>query len=375
MPMSVRDRILTVFRGETPDVVPFMMDLEHWFCHRTDRPFDISQSLREPDYELLDYHREAGVGFFSPSLVSFFSVEYGQDAVVRHEKADVDGVPTITWTCETPLGVIKRSRAWQKDSYSWGIREWGVKTKQDLKVLAYVMSHRTFVPRWDIYRAWSDYVADQGVVYLPLGYSAIGMLLNTWMGIEATVYALHDWPVLMREIIDSINANVLDCVDMIADSPAPVIRMGDNFSGDVQHPRFFGQWSRAFYVEAIRRLHAAGKYVAVHIDGRVKGALGMIEDCGADCADAVTPVPMGNLTPKQCRAEAGPDLILSGGISPDLFRPEASTEDLRRFVLQWLELRKDNPRLIAAVGDELAPGTPEDRIGMIRDLVETYGRY
>lgn len=40
MSMSVRDRILAVFRGETPDVVPFMVDLEHWFCHRTDKPFD-----------------------------------------------------------------------------------------------------------------------------------------------------------------------------------------------------------------------------------------------------------------------------------------------------------------------------------------------
>ena len=28
--------------------------------------------------------------------------------------------------------------------------------------------------------------------------------------------------------------------------------------------------------EAIRRLHAAGKFVAVHIDGMLRGALGMI---------------------------------------------------------------------------------------------------
>ena len=151
--------------------------------------------------------------------------------------------------------------------------------------------------------------------------------------------------------------------------------MGDNFSSDVQPPRFFDTWSRPFYEEAIRRLHAAGKFVAVHIDGKLRGAIGMIRDAGADCADAVTPAPMGDLTPSQCRDEAGPDFILSGGVPPNLWLPNVDIETFKRSVLDWLALKDRSPRLIANAGDQVPPGADEDRIRIMRDLVEEHGRY
>lgn len=151
--------------------------------------------------------------------------------------------------------------------------------------------------------------------------------------------------------------------------------MLDNFSSDIQPPHFFDEWSRPFYQEAIRRLHAAGKYVAVHIDGRLSGSLGMFAEVGADCADAVTPVPMGDLTPQQCRDEAGDDLILSGGVSPDLWLPRVDVEKFNDAVIRWLDLKKRSGGLIAGAGDQVPPGADEDRIKIMRDLVELHGRY
>ena len=42
----------------------------------------------------------------------------------------------------------------------------------------------TYAPLWDRYQAWVDDVGDMGVVYLSAGYSAMGHLLNYWMGVE-----------------------------------------------------------------------------------------------------------------------------------------------------------------------------------------------
>ena len=142
-----------------------------------------------------------------------------------------------------------------------------------------------------------------------------------------------------------------------------------------QPPPFFAEWSRPFYAEAVRRLHAAGKYVAVHIDGRLRGAIDMIRNTGADCGDAITPTPMGDLTPIQCRAEAGPNFILSGGVSPDLWLPGTPVDTFAAKVLEWLELRRLSPRLIANAGDQVPPGADQDRIRLMRDLVEKHGRY
>lgn len=108
--------------------------------------------------------------------------------------------------------------------------------------------------------------------------------------------------------------------------------LGDNFSSDVQSPRFFATWSRDYYAEAVRRLHAAGKRVAVHVDGRLRGLLRAMREIDVDCIDAVTPSPMGDLTPAQCRQEAGPGMIDRGAgweRSPSRYAGEQGTHHRR----------------------------------------------
>ena len=52
-----RERMLAVYRGDTPDRVPFFLDLSHWFYQRHKIPFDLSVSLMEPDWPLIEYHK------------------------------------------------------------------------------------------------------------------------------------------------------------------------------------------------------------------------------------------------------------------------------------------------------------------------------
>jgi len=375
MPMTQRERILAVFRGQTPDVVPFMLDLSHWFYHKHSLPWDLSVAYEAPEEPLIAYHRANGVGFYIPNLAPFYQTRYAADVQATSEKLTVRGLPAITWRLCTPLGTLERTRVWEPASYSWGIRDWGVKTEQDLRILGYAMGAREFDSDWHVYRDWADCVGDCGVLYLSLGYSAMGYLLSLWMGIEGTMYALCDWPDTMAEVVEQINAANLRLVDLAAQSPAEVVIMGDNFSTDIQSPRFFAEWSAPYYEEAIRRLHAAGKCAALHIDGRLQGGLRMLAQVGADCADAVTPPPMGDLDAAACRAEAGPELILSGGVSPDLWLPQADVKRFEEAVTDWLATKTVSPRLIANAGDQVPPGAEEARIGLMRELVEQYGRY
>jgi len=375
MTMTLRERVLSVYRGDTPDVVPYMLDLSHWFYHRHRLRWDLSHAYEEPEVELIDYHKKAGAGFYMPNLASFYSVTFPFDVEAETERNESRGLREIVWRFRTPVGQIERRRRWEEQTYAWGISQWGVRNEQELKTFGYAMSRRSFEPKWDNYRAWVEEVGDCGVVYISPGYSALGYLLHYWMGVEGVAYALVDYPQAMREVADAVNANNLQLIDLLAQSPAEIVVLGDNFSSDIQPPSLFRQWSAAYYEEAIRRLHAAGKYAAVHIDGRLRGALRMIRETGADCGDAITPTPLGDLTPQQCRDEAGPDFILSGGVSPDLWLPSAPLDAFRASVRQWLDLRRRSPRLIANAGDQTPPGADEDRIRIMRDMVEEHGKY
>lgn len=373
--MTLRERILAVYQKRTPDCVPYMLDLSHWFYHRNRMPWDLSRSYEKPESELIGYHKRARVGFYLPNLGLFYSSTYGPQVKTETIKEPYRDGWQIIWRLTTPSGRIARKRVWEENSYSWAVSEWGVSNENDLRILGEAMASRTYQPGWDRYRAWVEEVGETGVVYLPLGYSAMGYLLNYWMGVEGVMYATADFPGTLRRVVDQINDNLLLLVDLPAQSPAEIIFMGDNFSSDVQPPRFFEEWSRAYYTEARRRLHAAGKYVVVHIDGRLRGALRMVRDTGSDCADAVTPRPMGDLSPRECREEAGPQFILSGGGSPDLWLPDVDTDPFKKAVMDWLDLKKSGPRLIANAGDQVPPGAVEDRIAIMRDLVKKYGRW
>jgi hypothetical protein len=376
MSMSLRERILAVYSGGVPDRVPYMLDLSHWFYHRHRLPWDLSVAYEAPERELIECHKRLGCGFYVANLASFYAVSFPEDVTAQTEKlVREDGMPEIVWRLTTPLGRIERRRCWEERTYAWGISRWGIRNEQDLRVFGDAMSRRSFVPKWDNYRAWVEQVGDYGVVYISPGYSAMGHLLHYWMGVEGVAYAQVDYPQALSAAVDAVNANNLELIGLLARSPAEIVIMGDNFSGDIQPPAFFRKWSGAYYDEAVRRLHAAGKSVAVHIDGRLRGAIRMIRQTGADCGDAITPTPMGDLTPAQCRDEAGPDFILSGGVSPDLWLPGVPLEAFKAKVLEWLDLRRRSPRLIAGAGDQVPPGAAEDRIEIMRDLVDEYGTY
>jgi hypothetical protein len=373
--MTPRERILAVYRGETPDVVPCMLDLSHWFYHRFRQPWDLSVAYLKPEHELIAYHRRWGVGFYLPNLASFFNVTYDNGVVASVRRADRESGPEITWKFETPLGTISRVRKWEEGSYSWAIASHGLKTEQDLKVLGYALGSRQFTPAWERYHEWVREVGDLGVVYVCPGYSAMGELLSLWMGIEGTMFAAADWPATLHAVVEQINTAWLRQIDLLAQSPAEIVLLGDNFSSDVQSPRFFNTWSRSWYAEAVRRLHATGKYVAVHVDGRLRGLLRAFAELGVDCIDATTPKPMGDLTPGECRSESGPRLILSGGIAPNLWTPDVPEAAFEQAVKDWLALRQESPLLIANAGDQVPPGACEHRISRLRELVEEFGRY
>lgn len=374
--MTPRERILAVYNGQKPDRVPFMLDLSHYYLHRFQLPWDLCNGYPEPDRGLMDFTRKMGAAFYCPQQTYFWKTEYANDVKSTAVTNVVGGVPEICWRFDTPLGSIERIRVWEPGSYSWAIKKWGVTTEKDLEILAYAMSSRRYTPIPENYEAWADYIGEDGLVYLNSGYSAMGYLLAYWMGVENTIFATYDYEDLMEETVRKINENVLEQVRMMAtEFSAPVIIMGDNFSSDVQSPSFFERWSKDFYAKAYEIIHENGKKVAVHVDGKLKGAINMMRDIGVDCIDAVTPGSVGGCTPAQARAEAGDDLILSGGIPNELWYSYSDMSAFEAAVKEWLALKDISPALIAAAGDQVPPGAEEARILRMGELVAEYGNY
>ena len=149
----------------------------------------------------------------------------------------------------------------------------------------------------------------------------------------------------------------------MAEGPSQVLIHSDNLSSDVQSPPWVQRYSGEHYRRMAAIAHEYGKPFVTHIDGRIRGLLRLTRDLGfRTVRTAVTPAPWGDLTPAECRAEAGPGYLISGGVPPGSFSPDVSMDIFDAQVDAWLALRHQSPALIIAPGDQLPPDGDLNRV-------------
>ena len=368
--MTQNERVRAVYQHRQPDQVPLMLDLSHWYKKNRNVPFNLS-GFTAVEQGLVDLHKQIGAVSYC-EMGGFYSL-YSDDPEVRLESTTDAGV--FTTRIITPLGTIHEERVFNAVTYSYGIRKYMLQSADEFAIVEYLMARLRYKPKWDYYRAWQESLGELAYPYVQLPYSGSGYLMARYMGVEEAVYALLDEPEKASRLIRAVNACNLRILDDLIDGPFETLFISDNYDSNVQTKQFFDLYVRDYYTEVARRLHAHGKYLAIHVDGESRGVLTWLAECGVDCADAVTPKPMFSLAPDQMRAAAGPDLILSGGIPATIFGSLGSDEAFADCVKRWLDTRLASPRLIMAAGDQVPPDAPFHRIAMLPELVAKYGRF
>ncbi len=368
--MIPNERVQIVYRGGTPDQVPFMLDLSHWYKKNMNVPFDLA-GFTDVEQGLVDLHRRVGAVAYV-EMGGFYSL-YTDDPEVNLESSTDNGV--FSTHIKTPLGTLHEERVFNPQSYSYAIRKYLLESPDDFPIVEFLMERLKCRPKWELYHAWQDALGELAYPYAQLPYSGSGYLMARNMGVENTIYAMLDEPAKVQRLVDAVNTCNLRILDTIIDGPFETLIISDNYDSTVQTKDFFDRYVRDYYSEVARRLHKHDKYLAVHVDGESRGVLRWLAECGVDCADALTPAPMFSLTPGQMREEAGPDLIMSGGIPATVFGPGTTDEDFIDCVKRWLDTRRQSSALLLAAGDQVPPETPLHRIDMLSDLVAELGTY
>ncbi len=369
--MTPRQRVQAVYQGKTPDQVPLMLDLSHWYKKNYNVFFDL-RGFGQVDQRLVDLHKQFNAVAYC-EMGGHFDLRFTDDSVSSRSWTDADGV--FHTEIVTPLGRLEEQRVFEPASYSYNIKKHLLETVDDFDVVCHLMDRTTATPRFDRYKAWQDALGELAFIYCQLPYSGFGYLLSRHFGVEKTCMAVFDHPEKVRRLVDSVNACNLRILETLIDGPFEVLFVSDNFDGNVHPPAFFDEYTRPYYSEVARRVHTAGKHFAVHVDGEMRGCLRNMAECGVDCIDAATPAPMFALTPQQAREQAGPDLILSGGIPANVFGTTGTDAQFVECVKNWLETRHTSPRLIMAAGDQVPTDAPRHRIEMLPKLIEQFGRY
>ena len=367
--MTERERLLTVLSGNTPDKVPWFPDIGHWYRAMAYERWDLFDVIGI-DKSILDLHRELKAGAYI-------------DAGALYTEEYVDGVQRIRETIGdfaierfvTKIGEIQMNRKWNATSFSWDITKLMVENINDLKILIYAMERKKIIPKLENWEIIESHYSKIGLGFPHMGYTGLGSLISYYMGVENTIFASYDEPKLLKKYIDIYNSSQVEIFSICNKSIAPHYIFGDNLSSDVQSPPLFTEYSFKHYKNLADITHKADKTLSAHLDGMLNQIIGIVSNAGIDVADACTPAPTGDLNPLEMRKQAGENMILMGGIAPTMWLPETSEKDFIAHVREWLDLKKINSRVILSAGDQVPPGTKIQRIKLVREIVDEYGRY
>ncbi|MCX6998950.1 MAG: hypothetical protein NT106_01420, partial [Candidatus Sumerlaeota bacterium] len=290
---NFRRRALDILNGRATEHLPWFADLSWWraaekACGRLEPCFN-----GEPQ-GYVNLHRSIHTGLYLPLVWPY---RLTIDCPLKIEK---DGRREI-YRYETPRGTLTEVHIQMPEAFTWAYGERLVKSASDLPALRYFLEAHQFEAATDEADRWNEIFGEQGLPVVWVPRTPLSRFLVEMAGVENTIYAVYDAPGEMEEIFRLMHEMDDAPYRAAASTSCDLVMIADNLSSDIISPALFRKYSLEYYRYRIRELHNAGKFVLAHIDGTLRGLLPILSESGLDCAEGVTPAPMGDVAPEELR--------------------------------------------------------------------------
>jgi len=371
--MNLEERLMAVFSNEKPDIMPWFADLTYWYRAKSYQNELPTKYLGERGKMRL--YQDLGCG--SHEELYNLPGETTYSGVKRVNSAETfrDGTAIYEERYETPVGTVVAVRKFVPRSVSSAHTKYAVATREDLRVLQYMYRNQEFKPDYSLQYDRLENWRGLGFVSSLPPRTPFQRLVVVWAGVVNTIGLMMREPEELEETIQVMSEADDAIYEAVCESPAPGVYFGENITSDVISPTIFEKYHMPYYRRRADQLHAAKKIIFVHIDGTLRGVLPLMGKTGVDCAQSVTPAPVGDIPVEKLRETAGPDIILWGGLPGVYFSHLYPEEILRQMALNVIENHLQEHKFIMGVSDQVPPDGEIKRVKMITDLVETYAGY
>ena len=366
--MNDRERILTLLSGDVPDRVPWFGDLAYWASALEWRGQVPENWQFTEDY--YRFHRQLGVGFYLQGYWAFEALPRADVTIEEREEGD-----SRLRIVHTPLGTLHEIWKFSPESCSTAPIRHMINSPSDLPILRYWYDSLSYAPAPDEAIRRRPWIGDSGVVLCYLPRSPFMELTAILAGITNIVNLWMEVPDEFEETLRVMEASFDRAAKAALSVPADCFMIPENLSSEVVGRRFYERYVAPWERKWIARIHEAGKYSFIHMDGTLRGLLKQVSESGFDVIEAVTPQPAGDAAIQELRSLSGPDPILWGGLPGIYFTPLVSDAEFDRHVREVLEVMVEDKHMVLGVADQVPPDGLRSRVARVVELVERYGHY
>ena len=386
---GMRQRALTVLRGEMPMRLPFITRLETWYKSHT-RTNSLPEHLR--GFTLAQVHAALGIGrlkFSAPFAFRLRGVEvqatfngdplyHCYEPVIENFPGMWDIVPTdrageTVTELITPSGRLTLQHKLLPDNVLTGtdpfLTRHLIRNNDDLRVLEYILEKAEFVSLYEkIYNDEAE-IGEHGIV-VPLLYRIpFQQVLLEYLGEVPLFKALHQRTDQVHRLFDLLDQQMMVIIQRISSLDVPYVEFPDNLHGPMTSPRLFKEYCLPMYQKYCDALQAQGKKVGSHTDGDMRPLLNLLPQTGLDVCESFSPFPLTKCTFEEAWQawERGP--LIWGAIPSPILEEWVSEADFRAYMQNLFE-KIDRP-IIFGIVDLFMRHNSMERATTIASLIES----
>ncbi len=377
--MTSKERMLTAFKHGVPDCVPVAPDISNMVpCRLTGKPFWDIYLRGDPSLwrAYLDALRYFGFdGWFIDGYIETVPkeslCEWSADTVSQTDERIVQ-----RQTVRTPAGDM-----WQEVTYyiadppttTVGLVKDFVEDFPKLRhFFPEVVSYRA-----DALREMMATVGDLGVV--GAGCPVPGFQwLHVWFhgGATAAIYAYHDHPDLMAELMDLCEEQCLRTAEMVIDAGPDFFMLGASGLWTMNSPEIFRRFSLPTIRKVTRWCKEAGLPSFLHSCGRQRDMIEILaKETDLDVVNTLEPPPMGDCDLRDLKQRFGHKLALMGNLHTTDVMLRGTPERVRQACVEAMDAAAEGGGFVLSTGDQCGRDTPDENLFTMVRTAREYGEY
>lgn len=348
--MNIRERTMAAIKGSDPDVIPCLI-----YSNLLPRGH-IERKLRNKGLGLT-----VGTNVYRTTMpnVSVEEKRFGDFLYRRFH---------------TPVGEVSekvRVNLKKGTGGQWRV-EWMIKKSEDYEAVKFIVEDVVYEPAYDDFLQVQRDLGDDGVVFAWVGYTPLMQVIVQFMGYRKFAVELHRNREEIEDLMALIDKRLEEICYIVAESPAEIIKVGDNTDSMLISPKLFEDYCLPYFQKYSRILHSKGKIVMSHMDGRLKILKDLISKTGLDMIEAFTPPPGGDLPISEARKSWGDGVAIWINIPEVMFLYER--KKIEEYVISLLREMAPGKRFLFGITEDI----PESRFEALDPFVSTvqkYGKY
>ncbi len=349
--MSVKERVLNVFKQEKIDRIPF-----------------VSYPWLIPIGEKERYLRNNGFGYWwivSPLIINNTNTE--RESIYFYDENKREYIKNKIKTKKGEIFEIIATGGGYGSSLK---KEFFLKTRNDYKIFEQLIKEEEIKIEKEMYKEMEDGLGEDGIIVSWVPKTPFQSLLYELIGPKNFAFHLYDFKEEFLNLYNLLFKRYLKICEILSESDFEFFEIADNITSEMIGLERFKEFIIPVYEKTCEIFHSKNKKIGSHMDGNLKILKEEIEKTKLDFIDAFTPFPDTDLSLEEAKDIWGNKIIVINFPSSIHLKNE---KEIENFTEKLIEQVYPCDKFIINITENVPGKYWEKSFKIINDVLNKYG--